>query len=366
MKVVIILGTRPQIIKSAPLVGAFAKKGVECTIVNTGQHYDYEMNRAFFSELRLPEPELDLGVGAGTPNAQISKIIAGLDSAIGSLRPDLVVVPGDTNSALAAGIACSKLGIPIAHLEAGCRSNDPSMSEEVNRRVLDHLSNVLLCPTRGCVRNLRREHAPAGVVENVGDTMYDSMKQCMGSVRRSDAVRRFNLKKDEYAFMTLHRAESVDHKDSLDSILSAVSSFDTTVLFSVHPRTKARIAQFGIKIPRNMELVDPLPYFDSLKLVKDSRIVITDSGGLQKEAFWLHRPSLITRKTTEWDEIVRTGAALLVGTETKSIIRGYAKLMNLRPDAFEGFSPIFGKGDAAERAVSVVRRYVAALEVQRR
>lgn len=361
LKVVIVLGTRPQIIKSAPLAAALAKRGVECSIVNTGQHYDYEMNRAFFSELKIPEPELDLEVGAGSPNTQISKIIAGLDANIRDLSPDLVVVPGDTNSALAAGIACSKLRLPMAHLESGCRSNDFAMSEELNRIVLDHISDVLLCPTPGCVRNLRKEAVLAEVVENVGDTMYDSVKQCGGSVSRSDALRRFDLKRHHYAFMTLHRAENVDSADSLASIISAVSAFDMTVVFSVHPRTKARLAEFGIPIPRNLELVDPLPYFDALRLTKDSRIVVTDSGGLQKEAFWLRRPSIVTRDATEWGEIVRTGAAILVGTDSKRIAQGYAKLLDLKPDAFDRYPPIFGRGHAAEKAVSVIDRYAATL-----
>ena len=361
MKVVIILGTRPQIIKSAPMITAFAEKDVECSVVNTGQHYDYEMNRAFFSELRLPEPELDLGVGAGTPSDQISRIIAGLGSHMVGVKPDLALVPGDTNSALAAGIACSKLGIPIAHLESGCRSNDLAMSEEVNRRVLDHISNVLLCPTQSCVRNLRSEHVLAKVVENVGDTMYDSIIHCLGSVRKSSATRRYKVKRGGFAFMTLHRAENVDKREPLASILSAVSSFEIPVLFSAHPRTRSKIQQFGIKIPSNLELIDPLPYFDALRLVKDSRFVITDSGGLQKEAFWLRKPSLITREVTEWSEIVSTGTAFLVGNKPKQIIQGYRRLLSLDDRAFEEVKPIFGNGASAEKAVLVVKRYIAGL-----
>ena len=167
----IILGTRPQIIKSAPVYHAFVERGIDCDLVNTGQHYDYEKNRVFFKELDLPDPSVDLNVGAGTPSEQVSSIIGGLGARFAESRPDLAVAPGDTNSALAAGIACSKSGVPVAHLESGCRSNDFRMAEEVNRRVLDHLSQLLLCPTAACVRNVQSEKVPADAVTNVGDTM---------------------------------------------------------------------------------------------------------------------------------------------------------------------------------------------------
>lgn len=216
MKVAVVLGTRPQIIKSAPVVEALATDGVQCEVVNTGQHYDYEMNRKFFSELHLPDPVADLKVGRGTPNDQVSQIIAGLGRIFAAGAPDLAIVPGDTNSALAAGIACSKSGVRTAHLESGCRSNDLRMAEEVNRRLLDHSSQVLFCPTESCVKNLKREHPLAEVVENVGDTMYDAMlryKRLMGAV---DVEGRYGVEQGKYAFMTLHRAEAVDDERVLD------------------------------------------------------------------------------------------------------------------------------------------------------
>jgi len=360
MSVAIVLGTRPQIIKSAPVFKALERADIGCSIINTGQHYDYEMNRSFFVELNLPEPEVDLEIGAGTPNEQISKIISGLSAHFAKKKPGLAIVPGDTNSALAAGIACSKDAIPIAHLESGCRSNDFRMSEEVNRRVLDHISRVLLCPTRMSYRNLKSEHALAEVIENVGDTMYDSVLQCMGSILKSKAVQRCKVKEGGYAFMTLHRAEAVDDPKALASILSSVDSLGVPTLFSVHPRTQARIDQFKIRQPANISFIEPLPYFDALKLVKDSKFVITDSGGLQKEAFWFGKPTLIARDTTEWMEIVQAGAAFLVGTDRRRMAQGYRAIQRIDQDRFDKFPKIFGNGNASQKVVDVVAAYLLA------
>jgi UDP-N-acetylglucosamine 2-epimerase len=359
VRIAIILGTRPQIIKSAPVFKAFKKKEIDCSVINTGQHYDYEMNKRFYSELELPEPEVDLEIGPGTPNEQISRIIAGLERHFANSIYDIAIVPGDTNSALAAGIACSKRGIPIAHLEAGCRSFDPRMSEENNRRILDHLSQILLCPTPLCVKNAESEHVLAEVVEDVGDTMYDSLLQRTTLIERSDATRRHDLKRNSYAFMTLHRAETVDNRDALISILNAVGSFDLPVLFSVHPRTRARINQLHPRKHPNLKFIGPIPYLDALKLVKDSRFVVTDSGGLQKEAFWLKRPTLIARESTEWVEIVHAGTAFLVGAERKRIMDGYVRLRSVDEGAFDGGQAIFGDGDAAGRVASVVVKHLS-------
>jgi UDP-GlcNAc3NAcA epimerase len=357
-KVVIIVGTRPQIIKSAPVFKAFERTGVDCAIINTGQHYDYEMNRSFFEELHLPEPETNLAIGPGSPGEQISGIIRGLGAHFAGRRPDLALVPGDTNSALAAGIAASKEGVPLAHLESGCRSDDFRMSEEVNRRVLDHISRVLFCPTQHCVDNLRAEHVLAELVENTGDTMYDSILQCMGSIEKSDAVRRYELRGGGYAFMTLHRAETVDDPDALASIISAVDSLGFPIVFSVHPRTRSKLRQSTISGSPNIRFIEPLPYFDALKLVKASSFVITDSGGLQKEAFWLGKPTLVMREVTEWMELVQEGRSFLVGTERERILEGYQRIQDLAHGPASKPPAIFGDGHAAEKVVASTVAYL--------
>ncbi len=361
MKVAIILGTRPQIIKSAPVYEAFEGTGIECQIINTGQHYDYEMNREFFSELRLPEPAADLGVGQGTPNEQISGIIEGLGRTLGTSSPELAIVPGDTNSALAAGVACSKAGVRIAHLESGCRSGDLRMPEEVNRRLVDHMSQVLLCPTQPCMENLEAEHVLADVVANVGDTMYDSLLKFRDAIENVDIEGRYNASEGSYAFMTLHRAEAVDDPRTLGAVMKAVGSLETQVIFSVHPRTKARLAEFGIRTGSNLKLMGPLPYVDTLALVKGSQFVMTDSGGLQKEAFWLGKPTLITRDRTEWNEIVRAGASFIVGTTAEGISRGFKKIGHVDRRSFSKSKKIFGNGDASKKVVRAISKYLSSM-----
>jgi len=358
LRISIILGTRPQIIKSAPVYSAFRRAGMDCDIVNTGQHYDYEMNRQFFSELALPDPSADLNVGPGSPNEQVSAIIGGLGRLFDKGAPDIAVVPGDTNSALAAGVACSKAGVPVAHLESGCRSGDFRMAEEVNRRLLDHLSQVLLCPTPSCVRNVKAEHVIAQVVEDVGDTMLDSVLRYKEKVKEREADAKLGRSTGEYAFMTLHRAETVDDDKTLKGVLESAGSIGIPVVFSVHPRTRARMREFGMTAGRNLRVVDPLPYLDTLALVNRSSVVITDSGGLQKEAYWLGKPTLITRDVTEWGEIVEAGAAFLVGTDPASFRRGYRKALKVPAEAFRRAGRIFGKGDASAKVVRVVSRFI--------
>lgn len=359
MRVSVILGTRPQIIKSAPIYGALSKEGIECDIVNTGQHYDYEMNRQFFSELKLPDPSVDLNVGEGSPGEQVSQIVAGLDRVFSASKPDVAVVPGDTNSALSAGVACSKSGVPLAHLESGCRSGDIRMAEEVNRRLLDHMSQVLLCPTSTCVKNVKSERVPARTIANVGDTMYDSLLKFAPTLEMMDAAGKYGLGDGDYAFMTLHRAETVDDAHALRTVLDTVGSLGITVAFSVHPRTRERMRSFGIEPGANLRLLDPLPYLEALSLAGRSRFVITDSGGLQKEAYWLGKPVLIARNTTEWGEIVKAGAAFLVGTTPSGIKGGYRKLGRVSARSFLATKRIFGSGNASENVVRVISKYLS-------
>ena len=358
MKVSIILGTRPQIIKSAPVYSAFLRRGAEVEIVNTGQHYDYEMNRQFFSELELPDPAADLNVGAGTPARQVSAIIGGLGELFEKAPPEIAIVPGDTNSALAAGIACEKSGVPVAHLESGCRSGDFRMAEEINRRLVDHMSQVLLCPTSGCVANVGREHVLADSVVNVGDTMYDSLLKLAPRARASYPATVLGLARGEYIFMTLHRAETVDDPAALRRVMDAAGNLPLPVMFSVHPRTAARLKEFGIPPRPNVKLMEPLPYLETLGMVSGSRLVITDSGGLQKEAFWLGKPSLIARETTEWGEIVRAGAAILVGTDPRRIEEGYVRAQKVDGARFRSARRIFGTGNASAKVVRAVEAYL--------
>ncbi len=319
------------------------------------------MNRQFFSELDLPAPEADLNVGAGTAIEQVSAIIGRLGTLFEEGKPDLAIVPGDTNSALAAGVACSKSGVPIAHLESGCRSGDFRMAEEVNRRLLDHMSQVLLCPTTRCVRNVRLERVLAGTVEDVGDTMYDSLLRFLPKVEKIDAPGKFGFEDGGFAFMTIHRAETVDDREALGRVLGAVAGFPFPVAFAVHPRTKARLREFQISTGSNLKLLDPLTYKETLSMVRGSKFVVTDSGGLQKEAYWLGRPSLIVRDVTEWGEIVDAGAAFLVGTDPAKIRAGYKRTAKVGRGPFSKSKRIFGRGDASAKVARVASKFLRSL-----
>jgi UDP-GlcNAc3NAcA epimerase len=358
MKVTIVLGTRPQIIKSAPVYHALASSGFDCDIINTSQHYDYQMNKVFFKELDLPDPSADLNVGAGTPSEQISAIIGGAGRLFAASKPDLAISPGDTNSALAAGVAATKSGVPLAHLESGCRSNDFRMAEEVNRRILDHMSQVLLCPTAGCVKNVKSEKVLARSVTNVGDTMYDSLLKFVPSIKDHDAASTNGFHEGEYAFMTLHRAETVDDPASLRSVLGGVGSLGVPIAFSVHPRTRERMKSFGVPAGRNVTLLEPLPYVETLSMVSRSKFVITDSGGLQKEAYWLEKPVLITRNETEWVEIVKAGAAFLTGTKAERIRAESKRIPRVKKSSFAATERIFGRGRASENVVRAVNKFL--------
>ena len=358
MKVTIVLGTRPQIIKSAPVYHALAKAGFDCDIVNTGQHFDYEMNRIFFNELSLPDPSADLNVGPGRPSEQVSAMVAGLGRVFDAAKPDLVISPGDTNSALSAGIAAVKSGVQLAHLESGCRSNDIGMAEEVNRRILDHMSRLLLCPTPGCVKNVKAEKVMAEAVVNVGDTMYDSLLKFIPSLEMIDAASKYGLEENGYAFMTLHRAEAVDDPGSLRSVLEGIGSLGIPVAFSVHPRTRERMKEFRISPAPNITLLEPLPYVEALSMASRSKFVVTDSGGLQKEAYWLGKVVLIPRDGTEWGEIVEAGAAFLVGRRAEGIRQGARKLSKVKASAFKATKRIFGRGNASENVVAAASRFL--------
>jgi UDP-N-acetylglucosamine 2-epimerase len=360
LKVAVVVGTRPQIIKSAPIIRALTRSSMECAVVNTGQHYDYEMNRQFFEELSLPDADVDLQVGQGTPCDQVSRIISGLEQYFRNHPPNIAIVPGDTNSAVAAGIACSKLGIKIAHLEAGARSYDARMVEELNRRVLDQISQLLLCATPRCKENLIEEHTLADEIVHVGDTMYDSLLSHLPNIETYNVSTLHELHNEPYAFMTLHRAENSDVRQMLESIFRNVGALPMRVLLSVHPRTKKKIEEFAIKLPDNVVSIDPLPYVGTLALVKRSKFVITDSGGLQKEAFWLSKPVIIVRPSTEWMEIVDAGAGFLVNMDDASFRQAFEKIATVPKSAFEQNVSMFGNGKAAEKVVDAIDQYLLA------
>ena len=355
MSIAIIFGTRPQIIKSSPIIHEALKSGLELKIIHTGQHYDYELSQVFIEEFNLPEPTVNLEVGSGSHAYQTGEIMLRLEKYLLRDKPSLVLVPGDTNSALAGALTSVKLGIPIAHVEAGARCYDMSMAEEVNRRLIDHCSKILFAPTLNCKRNLEKESV-LGEIHLTGDTMYDVFLRFKNRADECDILDRLNLSNKEYYLLTLHRAENVDDAKKLKSILNGIMKSNVDVVFSIHPRTKNRLKEYGISLENsNLRVIEPVGYIEMLKLLKHAKIVLTDSGGLQKDAFWSKTPCITLRDRTEWVETVEMGVNFLAEADANKIVQ----VINFIEDNYDLIKRRFkenpfGDGHAARRIVETV------------
>jgi UDP-N-acetylglucosamine 2-epimerase len=360
---VLVIGARPQIIKSAPIIHeASWDADIDFQIVHTGQHYDFEMSRIFFGELELPDPVVNLGVGSGSHAWQTGKIMIGLEKTIEKLEPELVLVPGDTNSTLAGALAAVKLHVPVAHVEAGARSYDMSMPEEVNRRLTDHCSRMLFAATENCVKNLLREGISEDQILLTGDTMYDALLKHKTGAVRSRILEKLGLEVGEYAVLTVHRPENVDDPEALKAIMEAMIELkELAIVFPVHPRTMERLKATGllrrVKEAEHVKLVDPVGYHEMLRLVKDSKMVFTDSGGLQKEAFWLHTMCITLRERTEWVETVELGANMLVGNNKNVIVRKARECLAVEGlrTKLKGLPNLFGEGNASPKIIDALR-----------
>lgn len=350
MKIASIVGARPQFIKSAPVSKAIAAAGHQEFQIHTGQHYDYGMSKVFFEDLNIAEPAINLGIGSGTHAEQTGRMLMGIETAFISQKPEVVLVYGDTNSTLAGALAAAKLNIRLAHVEAGLRSFNRRMPEEHNRVLTDHCSDLLFCPTQAAVDNLSREGIDEGV-HLVGDTMYDAVLQFGElALQRSKILQSLKLEPKKYLLTTLHRAYNTDDPGNLNNILTAYQKVEDTIIFPIHPRTKQAIKTAGIAIPRNVHVIDPVGYLDMLVLEKNARLILTDSGGMQKEAYFFRVPCLTLRPETEWIETVKSGWNLLVGSEPGRIIDGI-----YRHDWPDNQPPSFyGDGHASEKIVQLL------------
>ncbi|MDP1571607.1 MAG: UDP-N-acetylglucosamine 2-epimerase (non-hydrolyzing) [Vicinamibacterales bacterium] len=318
-KVLSIVGARPQFIKAAPVHRALAAR-CQVVQVHTGQHYDDNMSAVFFRELGLPAPDIDLGVGSGSHARQTAAMLERLEPVLTAERPDWVVIYGDTNSTLAAAITAAKLTMPVAHVEAGLRSFNRAMPEEQNRLVADHLSSLLFCPTEAAVSHLKAEGITAGV-HLVGDVMEEALADAVVRARQeSTAIERLGLGRSRYAVATVHRAENTDSPERLAGILAALNQLRDTVVFPVHPRTRKAIDALDWTPGAHVRMVDPQGYLDMVQLVSGASLVLTDSGGLQKEACWMGVPCVTLRDETEWEETVSRGWNVLAGADTTRIV----------------------------------------------
>ncbi|MCH7699659.1 MAG: UDP-N-acetylglucosamine 2-epimerase (non-hydrolyzing) [Chloroflexi bacterium] len=349
MKVATVVGARPQFIKAAVFSLALRKEHQQ-TLIHTGQHYDPELSDMFFQELDLPQPDHNLDVGSGSHAQQTGQMLQRLEVVLQEEAPDWVVVFGDTNSTLAAALAAAKLGLPIAHVEAGLRSFDRSMPEEVNRVLTDHCATLLFCPTDTAMQHLAAE----GLSERAhltGDIMFDSLQQHRELLDdRTGLLEEMGLERKGYFLATVHRAANTDDPASLARIVQALGDLQDAVVLPLHPRTKAALQAADIHLPPNVKEIAPVGYLDMLALQLHARMVLTDSGGVQKEAYLLGTPCVTLRQETEWPETLVDGWNVLAGADPKRIVEAA-----MRPVPQSEAPEVFGDGRSAQRMVDLLQ-----------
>ena len=350
-----IVGARPQFIKAAALSRAVASTGgVEEFIVHTGQHYDANMSDLFFEELGIPAPRRHLGIGSGSHGEQTGKMMAAIEQSIIEEKPDWVLVYGDTNSTVAAALAAAKLHVKVAHVEAGLRSFNRRMPEEINRVVTDHLSDMLFAPTQDAVDNLAREGMSGEKVALVGDVMYDvALLIKERTAGRDGARQRLGLTGRDYIVATIHRAENTDDPNRLRAIMEGFSEISSTtpVVLPLHPRTRGRLADRDVKLPSSVILTEPLGYFDMSELVIGAKLVATDSGGLQKEAFFHGVPCVTLRDETEWVELVSMGWNRLLSPASKTAVASGIATALSGPRPEQPTTSPYGDGTSAKQII---------------
>lgn len=357
-QVCFVLGTRPEIIKLSPLIRECTKRGVESSIIHTGQHYSDNLDRIFFEQLKLPKPDFNLGVGSASHASQTGNMMTGIESVLVDENPEYVFVQGDTNSALAGSItACKMDAINVCHIEAGLRSYDMSMPEEVNRRISDHVSDYHFVPTQESRKNLLAENIPDANIRVTGNTIVDAIKQNLRIAREESNIIE-ELEVDvPFALLTAHRAENVDNNERFKSLLDAVArsagKYGWTVLYPIHPRAKQRISEFGIEVPSEINIVEPQDFLDFLLLEDKAEVVFTDSGGVQEETCVLQTPCITLRDNTERPETVEVGANIVTGVDSDTVSEAVDHMLATRRD----WKNPFGDGMAAESILDAVELF---------
>ena len=348
LHVVTVVGARPQFVKAAVVSRAIQMLNASGTtrtikeeIVHTGQHYDHGMSQVFFDEMNIPTPAWNLAIGSGKHGAMTGAMMAGIEQLLEERRPDCLLVYGDTNSTVAGAMAAAKLHVPVIHVEAGLRSFNRRMPEEINRVVTDHLSSMLLCPSERARQHLMREGITEGV-QVVGDVMCDAVHHYLGNARPPSC-------REPFALCTLHRAENTDDPERMTAILEALDASPVPIFLPLHPRTRSFLDRTGVRLPSRIIVGEPLPYFDMLGYLKHCRFVITDSGGLQKEAYFVGKRCITVRDETEWVELVELGANRVVGADGDAIRDAFSwALSDLSVE------PVYGRGDAGIRIANLL------------
>ncbi|MBI2846566.1 MAG: UDP-N-acetylglucosamine 2-epimerase (non-hydrolyzing) [Chloroflexi bacterium] len=356
MKTSIILGTRPEIIKMSPVIREYERQGLDYFILHTGQHYSYELDRIFFEELELPEAKYNLDVGSGPHGRQTGKMLMDIEQVLLKERPEVVLVEGDTNTILAGALAACKLRIKVGHVEAGLRSYDRSMPEEINRMLADHVSDYLFAPTGGAKDILLGEGIPESKIFVTGNTIVDAVHQNLQlAERKSHILEKLHIQKGEYLLATVHRAENTNAVDRLEDILKGFDlvhkEFRLPIIFPIHPRTRGVMKEYGLEAPAGVMLLEPVGFLDFLQLEANARLVLTDSGGVQEETCILKVPCVTLRDNTERPETLKVGSNILVGANKDRILDGVKEMMGR--DRVWG-NP-FGDGNAGERIVKILR-----------
>ena len=350
-KIITILGARPQFIKAAAVSSVFGKH-VHEILVHTGQHYDANMSDVFFQELGIPAPKYHLNIGSGSHGAMTGAMLSAIEEILLKETPDFVMVYGDTNSTLAGALAASKLLIPVIHVEAGLRSFNKAMPEEQNRILTDHVSNLLFVPTQTAIDNLHREGITAGVY-NVGDVMFDGILHFSKlAAEKSTILSELNLVDQDYLLCTIHRAENTNDINRLKGIVNGLNDANEQIILPLHPRTQKYLADYGIALNKHIRVIEPVGYLDMVRLETGAKKIVTDSGGVQKEAFFLAKPCITMRDETEWVETVENGWNIIVGADAEKITQA----INTFEPQLERKS-YFGNGTAALQMVELIKNY---------
>lgn len=355
IRIATVIGARPQFIKAAILSKQFRTRGIREILIHTGQHFDQNMSDVFFQELELPRPDIHLDINNDTNVAQTARVMMLLEEHLREIKPDAILVYGDTNATLAGAMAGAQLGFPVIHVEAGLRSYDRRMPEEINRVVTDTLSSMLFCPTVTAVNNLKQEGRTEGVY-HVGDIMYDAVLfYTEAAKQRSEILERLGLMDKSYVLATVHRNFNTDDPVRLKTILQAFQESEESIIIPLHPRTRKRIVEFGLEEKlqsSNIIITEPLGYLDMLRLQSGAKVIVTDSGGVQKEAYFNGVPSVILRENTEWVELIEMGWGSLASMESEAIVQAIQCAETGRID-----EPPFGNGDSGIKITERVMNY---------
>lgn len=354
-KIVTIVGARPQFIKAAVVSRALKAFGstAEEKIIHTGQHFDANMSDIFFDELDIPKPHFHLGVGGGTHGQNTGRMMEKIEAVLLEEKPSVVLVYGDTDSTLAGAVAAVKLHIPLAHVEAGLRSFNKKMPEEINRILTDHAADILFTPTATATNHALAEGLDKNKIQQVGDVMYDAALYYAAKAEdNNNFLGRLSIQSKKFVLTTLHRAENVDDKNRLQQILNGLSKSNIPVVLPMHPRTKKRLQDFDIVLPGNITIIEPVGYLDMILLEKHAAVIATDSGGVQKEAYFHKTPCITMRDETEWVELVECGANILTGANESKIETAIKRSFDTTPGIFS--KPLYGNGDAGMQIAKAI------------